>query len=381
MTLPLEPDTYERVYSRGTKYWEPRSGVIQSIGFKQKAPFDVPTRCERNYFQVNSVIGRDYLDGRNIGFYVPTALSWLATEASNKAYERLVGKLGDSSSFGATLTAERRETWGMVVGTIERLVRAARHVRKLELGSAARELGVPYSERVVKATVGKGRRRRKIKRVLHRLPNGREVQKSLASGWLMYSYGVKPLAEDIYNGMDVLQRPLEWDTIRGSGRAEWSGTYRQNSSLGPNYWQFQTYSYKVSCRMSCQVTVKNPNLWLANRLGLINPVQWVNEAIPLSFVADWFSNLSTVIGSMTDFVGLDVKAPCTTYLYTANVQQGWVGSDAGPVLTTLTDITHRTFKRELSLVMPKLSFGYERFSWQRGLNAISLLVGFLPSKK
>lgn len=295
----------------------------------------------------------------------------------NEAYKRLVDKLGDASSLGATLTAERRETWGMVVNIVSRALSAARNIRKLNFGAAARDLGLPYHERVVvkrrrvKQPNGKVRTF-KIPRKQFRWHQGRWYAKELGSGWLMYSYGIGPLMSDIYNCIDLLQREFPDNRFRGASKGETVVYDRWNR---PGI--FTSYMSKMAVSCSADVRVSNPNLWLANRLGLVNPAQWVLEAIPMSFVVDWFSNLSDVVMSMTDFVGLEVRKACTNSqrTVTQTTINYWSPDDFTDFVASGT-----VSQRSLSLPVPKLRFAYERFQWQRGANAISLLLQFLKAK-
>lgn len=304
--------------------------------------------------------------------------------ATNKARASFVQKLGDSSSFGATATAERKETWATVVGILTKCAIAARQVSRMQFVQAAKTLGLPYQERTVRTvryrSRGDGiinRRGKYYTRGRKYVSRHREMNwgqgwhyRTAANGWLMWSYGVKPLIQDIYNGMDVLQRPMPESRVRGSGRGKGESTY----SAGSTYWVKILYEVSVSVRCSANVRVNNPNLWLCNQLGLVNPVQWINEAIPFSFVVDWFSNLSQVISQLTDFVGLDISDPCQTIVSTCRETK------------TNYDVPYNyskrltVFERELSVPTAKLHFAFERFEWQRGLNAISLLIGFLPKR-
>lgn len=301
----------------------------------------------------------------------------MITGVNNSAYKRMVDELGDASSLGATLTAERRETWGLVVNVITRALMAARQVRRLDLGSAARTLGLPYFERTVvkrrRITLPNGRKRfYRIKQKQFRWREGRWYAKELGSGWLMYSYGVKPLMQDIYNGMDLLQREFPYYRIRGGAKGT-SVVYDKWNQPGT----FTAWYAEYACRQSVEVAVSNPNLWLCNRLGLINPIQWLNEAIPLSFVADWFSNLSDVISSMTDFVGLETRNPCVNWQQTVTERVSNHWSDHDWVESERICVEQG---RNLDLILPKLRFAYERFQWQRGANAISLLLQLLRAK-
>lgn len=338
-------------------------------GYRQRQPYNVPTRYYSTEYSGS-------------GFTDADSWSWLATgygdRAANQARAEFVNKLGDSSSFGATLTAELRETQNLVVGGITKLLKAARAVKKLHFVEAASLLGLPYREKLVRRVHtryevvskrnGLGRRRVRHRVVTYQAKmdwgTGRLHAKTLASGWLMWSYGVKPLATDVHNAMQVLTRELPTTKVKGRGRhvTEWSNRY---SSVVRVYC-------RAEVRVKCQAYVRanNPNLWLANQLGLINPVQWVNEAVPFSFVLDWFSNLSQVISQLTDFVGLDVLDPCTVTLA--------IGKERMQHPDTPYQKQHVVMIRSLNIPTAKLVFAYERFSWQRALNAISLLVGFLP---
>lgn len=364
--------------------WSPDAGRYRS-GYKQAKPYNLMCPME-NFYSYSSENSTD-TGGRLVDVratFEPYAEyagdSQLFVKTSNQAYKRLVDQLGDASSLGATLTAERRETWGMVVNIVGRALSAARNVRKLRLAEAARDLGLPYRERVVKKrrSVRQPNGRRRIittRQTRIVFPNGREAAKNVASGWLLFSYGIAPLMGDIKASMDTLNSDFPFHRIRGAARMK---TSRVVDSSEWYKLDRHLYELEVSVSQGVDVRVKNPNTFLAGRLGLVNPAQWALEAIPLSFVVDWFSNLSDVVSSMTDFVGLETSRPCVNTVETRhqnkhiNVYGSWYGHADW----------HQVWKRrELSLVPPRLVFAYERFQWQRGLNAISLLIGALPRRK
>jgi hypothetical protein len=60
------------------------------------------------------------------------------------------------------------------------------------------------------------------------------------------------------------------------------------------------------------VRITNPNLFLANRLGLLNlpGVAW--DLIPWSFVVNMFTNMGQMVNSLTDFVGVEVSNGSST---------------------------------------------------------------------
>jgi hypothetical protein len=289
--------------------------------------------------------------------------------ATNAARARLVAQLGDTSSFGATMTAERRETYGMLLSGVATVFKSARALKRGDVVGAARLLGVaPPTVRVVANRYTRRGRRVRTSREVLVLPNGRQVAHNMAGKWLWFSYGVQPLTSDIYNACDVLQRPIPYERIKGSGIGEQSEL--RTSSFGANVIYTRDYC-RTKVKMSVDVRVINPNLFLANQMGLTNPLQWINEAIMFSFVIDWFSNLSQVISQMTDFVGLETSDPVTSTWS----KQTTVITNSVPAYVLTSG--REEFSRQLLIPPAKLRFAYERFQWQRGANAISLLVGFL----
>lgn len=273
------------------------------------------------------------------------------TFATNLAKARFVSQLGEASQLGSSLTTERKGTYDTAVGTLLNLGRSARALRRGRLAEAAEHLGIPTDNFPKKKKNGT-----KLP-----IPGKHGVKKFTADVWLWWSYAISPMCGDLYNAMDVLQRPFPYMKIEGSG----TGVARRYIA------GVVEINWKCNVKVSADVWVKNPNLWLANQLGLINPVQMLNEGIPFSFVFDWFSNLSQVISQLTDFVGLEIANPMTA-------EKSYVKYET----STPYEGKERWFKtRALTMPSAKLRFAYERFHWQRGANAISLLIGFLPNRR
>lgn len=374
MALPITERSRTDAYSREL--------YITSTYEVQRPPYDLQltfSRLHNKRLLKRGPVGEYILSANeNTDMWVKDSqLGRPILQAENKSYNKVVAKLGDASQLGSTLTSERRATWSTLVTILERALRAARSIKRMNFSSAARDLGLPYREvtvvkrRRVSTLTSRGRKTRviRIKQTKFDWGTGRMRIKTLANGWLMYSYGVKPLAEDAYNAVDILQRPFPWSIVSG------------NATVKSHLYQSGPYSIvrmdgSASVRQSIHVRVDNPNLWLANRLGLVNPAQWILEGIPFSFVVDWFSNLSDVVNSFTDFVGLETWSP----LYNMKFE---VVHDftAEPWAVPSQSIVRYTWtRRTRDFITPKIHFAYERFQWQRGANAISLLVGLLRSR-
>lgn len=302
-------------------------------------------------------------------------------QAYNQAYDRFVAKLGDKSSFGATLTAERRETYGMISGLIQRIFRATLAARRGNVVGVLAELRMKHRI-VTKRTAYRSKKRRKTFYVVNeyiRLPRGVECIKAPASAWLLWSYGISPLLSDINNATDVFIRDVPGDVrVTAAGKASWTLNRKQDWGSSGTFWWDKG---SVRAGIVSHVSVHNSDLWLANQLGLVNPVQFANEAIPFSFVVDWFSNWSSVINSLTDMAGLSLKRSSVSFKHEVNAVYRNFGNDGRGKYEETHTKDGVWFRRSPGLPPPpKLQFRLERFEWRRALNAISLLIGFLPNK-
>lgn len=358
-----------------TGYW--KSYMKHVSGTRQRKPYNIFTHYEMNEYK--TLFGPAGCDSWS---WSPGTTEDVA-KANNVARKEFISQLGDTSSFGATATAEGQKTLSTVATVITRLATAAMHVKRLNLFKAAEVLGLPYTEKVAKKSryrteyvsrkngLGRIRVRTRVEYTETRVDwgTGRDHLKSAASGWLLWSYGAKPLIQDIQNGMEVFTRELPATTVSSRGYGNWTRTSNNGSGTTTKL------EAETRVKFECQVRVINPNLWLANQLGLTNPLQWINEAIPFSFVLDWVSNLSDVISQISDFSGLEILNPCRitkSVIKEITLQTDGFQLNQGKQWTRFT--------RDATIPPVTLLFSYERFHVERGLNAISLLLGFLPKK-
>lgn len=359
-------------------------------GFRQPPPYNVVTYYRTDVWK--TLAGDVNASSWSFGpppDSMPPALERAYIAAKNRAYEKWVGRAkSDAASFGATLTAERRDTWAMFVTAVTRALSAAKAVKAMQFGRAASILGIPYKETTKRKRVGfrteirydkRMRRTRPVrvpvfqKKTYMQFGSRREMLKSIAGGWLMWSYGVKPLAQDCYAAMEILTAQTEQSRVRASAKAE--GVFYQVKDPDGTEMKWSG-RFGIVCKGT--IEIENHDLYLIAQLGLTNPAQWLLEGIPFSFVVDWFSNLSTVVNSMSELGGLKITDASTSERFELGDRYyiAWPPQAAG----LKYDRSRFTQRRILGLIGPELQFAWERFSWQRGANAISLLVGFLPRR-
>lgn len=198
--------------------------------------------------------------------YFPAGWSW--TDLENQAYARFQGKLRKGSASLGVTAASWRQSRDMIVNRMN-------HTRRTLDSSIAALEG------------NKG--------ALKRLRKEREP---LAGQVLEYEFGWAPLVSDLKAALTTVcdAVPDEWITSRASGVV--MVTLPSTSSFRG------TWDGKCRITYNARVAISNPNLWLLNRMGLINPgvVAW--DLIPWSFVVNMFVNVNTMISSVTDEVGL-----------------------------------------------------------------------------
>jgi len=228
------------------------------------------------------------------------------TPLLNQSYTRLVGKVSDSAQFAVNL-AEYRQSMGMMVQRLEQLSRFTRAIIRKDLKGAADVLGAAITDG---KTIGKSGTARQTFGT-----NAKRASRDVANHWLEFSFGWKPLIQDIYSAVDHLQTPIKSIKPHGVSRQylhikDETGSAKTWTSTGWTIDQFDGVRY---AKQGCEVTITNHNLYLANKLGLVNPATVAWELIPFSFVVDWFVNVGEFLAQGTDFLGLSVTNAWSVY--------------------------------------------------------------------
>lgn len=128
----------------------------------------------------------------------------------------------------------------------------------------------------------------------------KRVEMTFAEKWLEYSFGWKPLLADIHTVISGF-KPLKSSPIRARGEVTFAKDYNYKDS---STVQLLQTNYKVRCTVIGSVIITDPLLALLDEIGLADPLQIAWNALPFSFVVDWFMN----IGSLLDQVSQPGKA-------------------------------------------------------------------------
>jgi len=248
----------------------------------------------------DTVYGVDYiaLDVGSWGAYDNALLLDRRAFSYAKAYEKFKSDLGDSALW-ATNLHERDQAVRMITFRAVQLARFVKALNRFDVPGAWKVLGL-----------GK--------------PSSGSVRRSLkgiSNAFLEVHFGWVPLVQDIESSVRLLASDPPFKRVVGRG------TYRETVKIvndtsfgdGTRRSEVQVTKLTLRCKIQADVRCDNTNLFLASKLGLVNPASFVWEAIPFSFVVDWFANVGSFLSSYTDFLGVSMQDISVTH-YTEAVR-------------------------------------------------------------
>jgi hypothetical protein len=195
---------------------------------------------------------------------------------NNQVYAKFVGKLRKGSGSLGVTAASWRQSRQMIVDRLKKIDRIFDRAQRMRNRNPRRRR---YSSR------------------------------DLASDFLEGEFGWVPLLGDIFAVADSIcgaAFPRQW--VSATSRFNHQS---YSETLGsPSIFTTETGWGRVTC--SAGVDIANPNLWLLNRCGLINPAVVAWDLVPWSFVVNMFVNVNQVLGSFTDTLGLNLSNANTT---------------------------------------------------------------------
>lgn len=224
----------------------------------------------------NACVGEALGPGRNQR--LPPGVDWVSLE--NRALARFNGKLRKgSASMGVTLGS-----WKQSREMIVHRTKYLGHQADFAVRALARD---------------KGR--------LHYL---RRKKDPVANEVLELEFGWQPLFQDLHAALFTVIAEATPPSYLKSRHREYVNRVKRVQNTYDGYTD--TWQGFMSVTLSSQVRVVNPNLWLLNRMGLINPATVMWDLVPWSFVVNMFVNVNQMIGCITDTVGLSITDKATT---------------------------------------------------------------------
>lgn len=283
-------------------------------------------RCRTYNYMRNSWSGQVYAPQCNWdtgnGKYGFDAAEWQPMK--NRAYSKLIDKLhGETSQLG-TFAVEWRESFGMIANRLVGLRNGYRHLRRGDF------------RRFLKSFSVSPKRKHQNK--------WRNTANEVSGLWLEYWFGWAPSVMDVTAACVQLSEPLPPVDSVSAGTSSVLSRKTEVGGYG-SYWDVQARG-KVNVGGTFILT--NPNLFLANQLGLVNVPLTLYEVFPFSFLADWVFDIGTYLGSFSDLVGVEVERPYWNMLMVQRFRYYHNYFDVG----NPCNISHHDFRRRTELLKP-----------------------------
>lgn len=271
--LPYSMFSYTQVSGKATSYATGDSWGAHWLGQWWTSSSRLNTSTGNSAYEIPKYNGASWSELTNVQNLV-----------LNRAREKFFSKANQRVSLVVDIL-QRKQAYNMLVKRVTQAATAFGQMRKLRFRDALQSLGI-------------------------KKPAGwRPATSDLGSFWLEYSYGWKPLVNDIYEAAKVLSAPLDPQWIQESRSEVFDRLYSHVYVGGANNYD-ATYRnkviLKVFARVGGVVSLANPNLQALKNAGLTNPFAWIWELLPFSFVADWFGSVGDFIESLDDTVGLTI---------------------------------------------------------------------------
>ena len=318
----------------------------------------------------------------------------LTQKVTSKIIEQL--KLGQAQT-GVAL-AEFGKTAAHLAHTATRIANALRALRKGRFGDFTSALGITASRRQTDRFYTGLRKNSGVKgkgfRYDKRFKASRDTQESryhdfLASTWLEYQYGWRPLLSDVYDHAKAFATVFidyngHWRTVTARGKSQ-----RITSKDTGNGAQYKVvYQITWTNWLSMRVDYRIPNGVVnpLNIFGLNNPLTVVWEVVPFSFVVDWFIPIGNALEALTAYSGLEFirgsKTSRVAYLNTGVVKStGKRTTGSSPTeCTVATQVaTHNEFGMSRSLMNSFPAFGLPHFKDPRSVKHAASALALLQS--
>lgn len=151
------------------------------------------------------------------------------------------------------------------------------------------------------------------KAVAEALVNKLSDPKKISQLYLSFIYGLKPTIQDFASIMSELsQESKTWRKYKGTATKRWEQVY--SFKQGPSTMTF-IRKYRLSVKNQVLITGSDSHPSISNHMS-INWLEAGWEALPFSFVADWFAPIGAYLASQDLFDDVHVVAWHETTFYT-----------------------------------------------------------------
>lgn len=331
----------------------------------------LPLDYERGFFNCTGLIGYSqgdtFFGNSPLEFILKDVEPVIITASQRQSCEnKLVEKIAEIRVNAADMYRTRKETIEMVTKRVNQLIHAWRSMKR-----------------------GNWRQFKKALGITKKAKKPKEFGKNSSGTWLEHSYGWSPLLSDIYT---ILNNTFEPPSITAKARYKElvikereTSLFRLGSKLVRNSTE---HVFQVSITDQINIRLDSPAIQAASQYGLLNPAAVAWEAVPFSFVVDWFYPVGDFLSQLNTTSGLILSDWYRTetvegiYSNEAEVQLGNFQPFYGPETGQLILKNKRRYQVPgKPFYVPQLSDAPLTSSLQRSLNAIALFGALTLGKR
>lgn len=331
----------------------------------------LPLNYERGYQNCSGLIG--WSEGST--FYGNSPLEFILkdkdpvriTDSQRQTCEnKLVEKIAEIRVNAADMYRTRKETMDMVAKRVNQLIHAWRSMKRGNWRQFKKALGITKQAKKPK-----------------------EFGKNSSGTWLEHSYGWSPLLSDIYT---ILNNTFEPPSITAKARYKEIIIGEQDTNLiflGSKLVVNSTeHVMNVSITDQIDIHLDSPAIQAASQYGLLNPAAVAWEAVPFSFVVDWFYPVGDFLSQLNTTGGLKLSNWYRTetlqgiYSNECQIRFSTYGQFYGPEQGQWILKHKRRYQVPGEpFFVPQLSDAPLTSSLQRSLNAIALFGALTLGKR
>lgn len=221
------------------------------------------------------------------------------TDLQDETVIKCLAKFSESPIDIGVMLGERRESLEFLTDTAKRSLNMVKAVRKRNVADIKRQLRVQES------------RQRYHRSVVH------EVLDAPTDLWLSSALAVKPMVADAYGTMEALENrenasPPSIKNIATGHRRVPHNPWINVPFNGIHYIIESTTPIQEMVKVRLDAEMRNDLLFKLSQVGVLNPLSLAWNLLPLSFVADYFSNIGDYFQATGSTAGLNFKAGSIT---------------------------------------------------------------------
>lgn len=282
----------------------------------------------------------------------------------SKAETGALNKMLDMKFNAAQAFAERKQTADLLVKSVNRFVTFAVLFRKGNFKEA---------NKILRSTRGAFTGRQ-----LPTFPKKPITKDTFANSWLEYSYGWRPLLNDIYGSAELLADTYEDIRqpcrVRGGNSESKSWVSRMTAEGLTGTARGKS---KIRTTVNLEFDIGNDVAKTLAKTGITNPALLAWELLPYSFVIDWFIPIGNYLSAVNATTGLVFKRGSRTTVASGEVSSSTVSdgsiysTDPFPASAEWCEVIRIVYNTFPTPHLPSVSLGLNLNQVTSGLSLIS----------